>query len=205
MASRVRHVRFRTPEVSALLDLFHGLQLEGVRLEPQADGESRNLQPLQAALKNAKALSPLDGPLPAAIDALRLMSDSKLHQNDEETIWQTLSDEGIIMDTVVELLHQLSETETGPLALSAASLYFALLRIPGAFMYRVFSAYAFRICLSAVKKWIYTVAGTIASFSSIRYDISLTLAFCVYRPQAKEEDPWSITERRRQGRRSGRE
>lgn len=159
MASHVRHVRFRTPEVSALLELFQALHLGGVKLEPATDGESRSLQPLQEALKAARAQSPFDGLFPTAIDALRGMSYAKLNDSDEETIWQSLADEGIAMDTVVELLQQLAENEAGPLALVAASLYFAILRIPGAFMYRVFSSYAFRMCLGVVKKWIYTVAG----------------------------------------------
>jgi hypothetical protein len=105
--------------------------------------------------------NPLDGPISLAIEALRPCIGKKLDDSVDETIWQTLSEEDISIETLTELLHYLAESESGPLAIAASSLYFALLRVPGAFLYHVFNAMVVRACTSALKKWIYTVAGTI--------------------------------------------
>ena len=156
-----RRIRFRTPETIELLDVLLTLDLVGVKLAPLAEGQvHRNMEPLAGALAKIRA-DPLDGPISKAIEALRPCTGKKLDESVDEGIWQTLVEENISIETVLELLSFLADTDNSPLAVAAATLYFSLLRVPGAFLYHVFNALVVRASTSALKKWIYTVAGTL--------------------------------------------
>lgn len=164
MAPRGKSVRFRTPEVSELLDIFSKLGLVDLHLDLSEDGVNNSTEALKPAILELRKQGSTNGPLSRAIDAVRPCIRRKKSADDDETLWQSLKEEKVETETIVELLHVLADSDPSPLAIEASSLYFALLQVPGAFMYHVFNAMVFRTCTTSLKKWIYSVAGSYRPF-----------------------------------------
>jgi len=164
MAPRGHRVRFRTPEVSELLDIFSKLGLVGLHLESSEDEAQRDVEALKPAISELRSATSTNGLLSRALDAVRPLIRRKKQVEDDETLWQSLKDEKLETETIVALLSVLAESESNTLAIEATSLYFALLQVPGAFMYHIFNALVFRTCTSSLKRWIYSVAGSYGSF-----------------------------------------
>ena len=159
MAPHNRRVRFRTPEVSSLVKAFEELELIGVNLKTSDDGQTKDIEALKPAISKLRSSSHSDGPLSALLDPLRRCG-RKQQEDDDETLWQSLLSENIAVETIVELIQVLADSETSQLAMVAAEIYFSLMLIPGAFMYHVYNALVFRTCITVLKKWISSVGGS---------------------------------------------
>lgn len=155
----------RNVSVADFVELLNSIGLTGVQLPPANDDVNRNIEPLESTISLLREASASNGPLSQAIDIITQLSQHDKKDEDTQHIWQALSDASISIEALVELLNHLAESDPSPLSIAASCLYFALLRMPGAFLYHVFRALVFRTCITSLKKWIYAVGGTFSNFA----------------------------------------
>lgn len=154
----------RNVSVDDFVELLNSIGLAGVQLAPANDDVNRNVEPLQSTISLLREASATNGPLSQAIDIISQLAQHSKQGDDTQHIWQVLGDATISIEALVELLNHLAESDPSPLSIAASCLYFALLRLPGAFLYHVFRALVFRTCITSLKKWIYAVGGTFCAF-----------------------------------------
>lgn len=156
MSFKKRQVRFQTPEVSELVDLFTELGLPGIKINID-DGESLSLV---SVLKEAKFRHKNnDCLISRAVASLIPTLNKKRDDDDNESLWQALLEREIQPQALIMMIYQITENEKSNLSILASTLYFALLQVPGSFIYHVFNSMVFLSCITAVKRWIYTVGG----------------------------------------------
>lgn len=164
MGPRTKSAHTRNVGVDDLLSIFESIGLTGVQLKPSQSDVNRDLEPLQPVISQLRSASSTNGPLSEAADIISALLQHHNKDDESQHIWKTLDDAGISIEALVELLHHLADVDRTPLAIAACCLYFALLRMPGAFLYHVFSALVFRTCITSLKKWIYIAGGTNLEF-----------------------------------------
>ena len=160
MVAKSKNALSRHFTVDDLIQLLDSIGLTGVQLKPSNGDVNRDIGPLQPVISQLRESSTTNGPLSEAIEIVSSLLQASKKEDETQHIWKALGDAGISIEALVELIQHLSENDPSPLAIAAAGLYFALLRLSGAFLYHVFSALVFRTCITSLKKWIYAVAGT---------------------------------------------
>lgn len=164
MPSHNKRVRIRTPEAGSLVKAFEKIGIIGMRLiESDSDGKL-NTEPLQAAIADLRKTPITNGPFSTLLEAFDSYSSRKRELDEDESLWKTLESENIAIETVTELIHVLAEEDASPLSIAASEVYFAMLLVPGAFMYHAYNALIFRACISTLKKWISVVGGSFRFF-----------------------------------------
>lgn len=160
MGTNTKGARSRSFTIDDLLQLLNSTGINGVKLSPATDDINRDIGPLESVISRLRDASATNGPLTQAVEVVTHLCKHNKKDDESQHFWKALEDADISIEALVELLNHLADSDPSPLSIAAACLYFALLRIPGAFLYHFFSAMVFRTCITSLKKWIYSVGGT---------------------------------------------